>query len=197
MPPHNVVSKLHRAQRQLLRLNRKYNSTVEELNSLRQAAANSSSSTSTTMTPDERGAQLLAIAKDAGVLYDCINDTHQLSVTAGVYTQDLISHCLVSTKKIPLVIGIVMHMIFGESGKSFFDYVIKSSNTYRAAAERASELVRVRTTAAFNNDHCVPSSVRSAHLVSTVICYHLPLAHTNVMPHGTASAGCLSCATLN
>ena len=57
--------------------------------------------------------------------------------------QDLISNCGVSVEKLPLVVGSVLFLLFGNISESNYASTVKSHNTYALATERTALLVSI------------------------------------------------------
>ena len=87
------------------------------------------------------GASILKLVSECGVYTDKINGQEQLSLTCGVLIQDLHTHCGVSYEKMPLVITDVLVMLFGKVDVESMEAIVKSSDTYALAAERAGTIV--------------------------------------------------------
>jgi hypothetical protein len=83
-------------------------------------------------------AQLIAEAK---VYTENVNGEECVSIVSGLHIQDLISNAGCSVEKLPMIIGTVVSMLFGDIGDANYSAIVKSHNTYAIASERTSLLV--------------------------------------------------------
>jgi hypothetical protein len=80
-------------------------------------------------------AKLIAGAK---VYTENVNGEECVSIMSGLHIQDLISNCGCSVEKLPIIIGTVISMLFGDIGDNNYS---ATHNSYATASERTSLLV--------------------------------------------------------
>ena len=87
------------------------------------------------------GEKVLKLITEASCYTERINGERCTSLVTGLLIQDLISNCGCSVEKLPLVVGTVITMLFGDVGDEIYASIVKSHNTYALASERTSLLV--------------------------------------------------------
>jgi hypothetical protein len=90
---------------------------------------------------DTIGDKLLKLITEANCYTEKINGERCTSLVRGLLIQDLISNCGCSVEKLPLIVGTVITMLFGDVGDDIYASIVKSHNTYALALERTSLLV--------------------------------------------------------
>jgi hypothetical protein len=131
---------------------------------------NKSIQNKSTLLPDEEsetssiGSKVARLIGQASVYTEKINGEQCVSIVSGLNIQDLISNCGCSVEKIPMIIGTVLSMLFGDIGETNYSSIVKSHNTYAIASERTSLLVVSEVSQRF-----VDRSAQNRLLYSTLI----------------------------
>lgn len=100
---------------------------------------------------------VLQLVDDARVYYDEINGSQQLSLSTGTILMDLVAHCGVSREKLPLVLCLIVHMLFGKDVSDAAHTLVKSVCTYDVCMRRAAEGTKMETTRSFGTAAAVQS----------------------------------------
>lgn len=92
--------------------------------------------------PQEKsvGEKVIELITEAGCYTETINGEGCTSIVTGLLIQDLISNCGCSVEKLPLIVGTVVTMLFGDVGDDKYSSIVKSHNTYALASERTALL---------------------------------------------------------
>lgn len=100
--------------------------------------------------------KLLNLVEEAGVYYTVINGNKQLSIGTGTILMDLVAHCGVSREKLPLVVTLVLHMLWGKESSSAVYSVVKSVATNDLCTRRAAHATKLETSRSFGTDQGAP-----------------------------------------
>ena len=87
------------------------------------------------------GNKVALLIAEAKVYTENVNGEECVSIASGLHIQDLISNCGCSVEKLPMIVGTVLSMLFGDVGDNNYSAIVKSHNTYAIASERTSLLV--------------------------------------------------------
>ena len=110
------------------------------------------------------GDKLVDLVIKQSKYYDIIDGKLCLSIRTGIFIQDLISNCGCSLEKMPIIIGTVLRMLFGNIDAMSMNKIVKCTKTYTTSSERSAALVREQSSSTFiirNNE----SSVLNAYLI--------------------------------
>ena len=110
------------------------------------------------------GNKLVDLVMKQSKYYDITNGKLCLSIRTGIFIQDLISNCGCSLEKLPIIIGTVLRMLFGNIDEVSMKKIVKCTKTYTTSSERSASLVREQSSRTFiirNNE----SSVLNAYLI--------------------------------
>ena len=84
------------------------------------------------------GSKIVELVNKVGAYNENINGEECLSIVSGLLIQDLISNCGCSVEKLPMIIGTVLTMLFGEIDEDTYSILVKAHSTYALASERTS-----------------------------------------------------------
>jgi hypothetical protein len=110
------------------------------------------------------GDKLVDLVIKQSKYYDIINGKLCLSIRTGIFIQDLISNCGCSLEKMPIIIGTVLRMLFGNIDAMSMKKIVKCTKTYTTSSERSAALIREQSSSTFiirNNE----SSILNAYLI--------------------------------
>jgi hypothetical protein len=109
--------------------------------------------------------RFLQLVQEANVLYAKIHGTPQLSLKSGLIVEALVTQCGVSMEKLPMVIVLVLAMMLGKLGnEEEVAQVVKATDTYAVARERAADVSRGMNKQTFTAPATDPRRVLVAHL---------------------------------
>lgn len=114
---------------------------------------------------DSIGVRFLQLVEEADVYFALENGHKQLSLTTGLFVNDLVKHCGVSQEKLPLAFTLLLTMLLGNAAEEVAPALVLSGTTFDRAGEKASAVALDWNRRRFDVTSTEEDAVLAAHLV--------------------------------